>query len=250
MKVDDPGTEAFGRDVAKNAGYLYTTNAQLSGQLANRRLTDATLAMVNLRGKRVVDIGCGDGTYTIELYDRGRPAGMHATDPARAAIEAARQRVAGRGIALAVHSAYELPYESGSFDIAHLRGALHHMDRPVDALREAFRVAPMLVVVEPNGYNPVLKLLERCSQYHVEHNEKSYAPLSLDRWVSSLGGAVTARQWVGLVPFFCPDWFARTMRLLEPFVEQLPLANVLACAVYIFVARRTGGSERGGTSVS
>ena len=31
-------------------------------------------------------------------------------------------------------------------------------------------------LIEPNGYNPTLKLIERFSRYHREHGEKSYAP--------------------------------------------------------------------------
>ena len=233
--------DAFNRDVAIRGGYSYTTNASLSSRLANQRLTDVALEIVNFRGQMVIDIGCGDGTYTLELYDRGQPAGMHGVEPAQKAIEIARQRIAGRQIHFGVHSAYELPHAANSFDVAHLRGVLHHLDRPVDALREAFRVARTLVVIEPNGYNPMLKILERFSRYHIEHNEKSYAPLTLDRWISRLGGAVRVRRWVGLVPFFCPDWMARSLKAIEPVVEQLPLINAIGCAQYVFVATRADG---------
>lgn len=94
----------------------------------------------------------------------------------------------------AVGSASGLPHSDGEFDLAYLRGVLHHMDRPIDALAEALRLAPLIVVVEPNGYNPGLKLLERVSRYHREHGEKSYAPRRLDRWVESVGGTVVARR--------------------------------------------------------
>ncbi len=231
---------SFDRDVAHNNGYMYTTNARLSSELANRRLTNATLDLVDLEGKKVVDVGCGDGTYTIDLFDRGRPALLQGVDPAREAVDSARQKIGQRAnLNFAAHSAYQLPNADDSFDVCHLRGVLHHLDRPVDALREAFRLAPALVVIEPNGYNPVVKLLERFSAYHVDHDEKSYAPRRLDRWISELGGQVVRRQWVGLVPFFCPDWFARTMKVIEPAVEKTPLVRTFTCGVYAFLARRT-----------
>lgn len=234
----DPNVDSFNLDIMTNAGYLYATSDRLSSYLANRRLTDATLAIADFRGKRVLDIGCGDGTYTVELFDRGQPASIHGGDPAQEAIRVARQKIAGRDITFATYSAYGLPYAANSFDIAYLRGVLHHMNRPLDALQEALRVAPMLVVIEPNGYNPVLKLLERYSRYHVEHNEKSYPPVRLDRWVSRIGGRVHTRQYAGLVPMFCPDWLARSLKLIEPVVERLPLINALGCAVYVYVATR------------
>jgi len=51
---------------------------------------------------------------------------------------------------------------------------LHHLDKPLDALREAFRVANIVIIVEPNGCNPFEKLAEKYSKYHIEHKEKLY----------------------------------------------------------------------------
>lgn len=233
--------DAFSRDIAANRGYLYTTNARLSSYLANRRLTDAALAIADFRDKRVLDIGCGDGTYTLELFDRGQPISMYGVDPTHEAIRIAQQKIGIRRITFEVQNAGALPYESKSFDIVHLRGVLHHMDRPFDGLREALRVSHMLVVIEPNGHNPILKLLERFSSYHLRHDEKSYTPATLKRWVNQAGGKVRVRCYIGLVPFFCPDWLARVLKFIEPVVERLPLVNSLACAVYVFVAVRADG---------
>ena len=231
-------TGAFDRDAALNRGYLYTTNAGLSSRLANDRLTDAALALGIWRGKRVVDIGCGDGTFTFDLSERGSPALIHGVDPAGEAIRVAREKAGARSVAFTESSGAALPFPDDAFDVAHLRGVLHHADRPLDLLREAFRVAPVLIVLEPNGYNPVLKCLEKLSRYHREHGEKSFSPALLDRWIRSLGGVVVSRARVGLVPFFCPDWMARVLKRLEPIVEAAPVAGTLGCAVYAFLARR------------
>jgi SAM-dependent methyltransferase len=231
--------DPFAADAAANQGYIYTTNAGLSSRLANRRLTEATLAVHDFKAARVVDMGCGDGTYTHELAEVGDVASVQGIDPAVEAVRVATARTARPNVTFAVCSAYELPYADDSFDVALLRGVLHHMGRPVDALREALRVAPAVVVVEPNGYNPALKVLERCSSYHIEHGEKSYAPRALDRWVTDVGGTVTARLFAGFVPMFCPDWLARATKRVEPAVERLPAVRAVGCAVYVFAARRT-----------
>jgi len=229
---------AFNQDARDNKGYRYSANAQLSSQLANRRLSDAALAIADFRGKKVMDVGCGDGTYTIELFDEGKAAFIHGIDPAREAIEIAGTKVGTRNISFSVENAYHVPFDDNSFDVAYLRGVLHHMDRPVDALREALRVAPTLVVIEPNGYNPALKLIEKMSSYHREHDEKSYAPFKLDAWIESHGGMVSRRVWAGFVPMFCPDWLARTLKTIEPAVELVPGVKHVACAVYVLTAER------------
>ncbi len=234
----DTKSEVFNRDAARRGGYVYTTNARLSSTLANRRLTEAGLAVADFRGKSVLDIGCGDGTYTLELFDRAQPARIHGIDPAEEAVEIARQKAGDRAATFAVENAYALPYDADQFDIAYLRGVLHHMDRPQDALREALRVAPTLVVIEPNGNSPILKLIEKTSRYHIEHQEKSYSSRSLNRWIADLGARITARQWAGLVPMFCSDGMARALKAVEPAVERTPLLNAVGCAVYVFSATR------------
>ena len=231
--------EAFNQDVPTHGGYVYASGSRLSARMANERLTQATFEVADLTGKRVIDIGCGDGTYTVEIYDRGRPASIHAIDPAQAAVEAARAKSGSRRITYSVESAYRLPFAADSFDLAHVRGVLHHLEDPVAALREAFRVARQIVVIEPNGYSPALKLIERLSKYHRQHGEKSYWPHWLDRQVAAQGGRIVRRKWAGLVPCFCPDWLARAAKAVEPLVERIPWLNRVGCAVYVFSARRT-----------
>jgi SAM-dependent methyltransferase len=227
------GIEAFNRDVVLNEGYRYTTRARLSSMLANRRLTEAALGIVDWRGKRVVDIGCGDGSYTVELFDAAGPLEIIGIDPASEAVKLAERKVVGRPITYLALNGRALPFPDKSFDIAHLRGVLHHAEQPKELLREAMRVSRCAVIIEPNGYNPILKLIERFSKYHIEHGEKSYSPDLLHRWIDSCGGKVLSRRYAGLVPFFCPDPVARTLKFFEPAVESIPFLNALTCAVYV-----------------
>jgi SAM-dependent methyltransferase len=228
----------FDHDVSRSGGYVYTTDAPLSARLANRRLTVAALSVADFKEKRVLDIGCGDGTYTLELVDVAGAASVQGIDPAGEAIRVARERVGDRPIAFSEGSAYELPHEADAFDLACLRGVLHHLERPAEALREALRVAPWVVGVEPNGYNPGLKVLERCSTYHVEHGERSFTARTLDGWVKAAGARIEARTFAGFVPMFSPDWLARAMKRIEPAVEALPGVRTVGCAVYVFAAAR------------
>jgi SAM-dependent methyltransferase len=163
---------------------------------------------------------------------------MHGIDPVQEAIAVACQNRGRRDITFSVASASMIPYTADSFDIAHLRGVLHHMDHPDEGIREALRVAHRILVIEPNGYNPALKILERVSRYHRHHGERSFRPSLLDAWVEGSHGDVEQQTYAGLVPFFCPDPVARVLKTLEPIVEALPVVRSLACAVYVFTATR------------
>jgi ubiquinone/menaquinone biosynthesis C-methylase UbiE len=230
---------AFNRGVAAKGSYAYTERGGYSSQVANRRLTEAVLAMTDLRGRTVLDVGCGDGTYTFELAAE-KPTVVLGIDAAEVAVERARARAKDRAldnVEFAVGDAYELEKLGRRFDVAVIRGVLHHLYDAERAVRSVLKVASEIVIVEPNGYNLVLKVIEKLSPYHREHEEKSYPPFRLDRWFESHGARVVRRAYAGLVPFFCPEPLARVLKKIEPMVERMPLIREMGCAVYVQLVR-------------
>ena len=116
MSAARPGVDPFVDDVQAGGGYQYTTDAPLSSRLANARISDASLAAADWSGRKVIDVGCGDGTYSVELLERGGAASVHGVDPAEAAVEAARGRCPDEPrLTFAVGSAYDLPHADGEF---------------------------------------------------------------------------------------------------------------------------------------
>jgi len=246
MDPKQPSTkaEAFNQDVLTHGGYRYSTNAPLSSRLANDRLTDTIFSLVSFAGRSVIDIGCGDGAYTVGILESGRPSRLHATDLAIEGVRLASHNHGAPSITFDVASAYELPFADNAFEVAHLRGVLHHMDQPELAIKEALRIADQIVVAEPNGNNPGVKLVERLSPYHRAHQEKSYPSRRLQRWVRQAGGVVTKSVWAGLVPMFSPDWLAKAAKKVEPHIEASKLLAPIACSIYVFVAERAPGADR------
>ena len=238
MSKPNANVDVFNRDVEANAGYLYTTNTRLSSRLATDRSTDAILQTAAFRDRSVLDMGCGDGFYTLRFFDRGKPRALVAADAANQAIVTANSRSNGRPVRFVVADAHRMPFPDDSFDVVLVQSILHHDDDPAGMIREAFRLAPTIVIHEPNGNNPGLKIIEKLSSYHREHNEKSYSSRQLVRWIRSAGGLVSLRRYAGFVPMFCPYPVAKLMKVFEPIVERLPLVNALGCAVCILVATR------------
>ena len=223
----------FNDDVRANGGYRYTQNAKVSSTIANARISLAVRQLVDLKGKRVLDVGCGDGTYTQELLAMG-PSYLLGIDAAADAVQLATERAGGApNAAFRVMNVDELSSIGEHFDVAVVRGLLHHLYSAGSAAAAVCEVADEIVVVEPNGYNPVLKVIEKVSKYHVEHEEKSYSPRRLDRWFEGEGAVVERSQFIGLVPMFCPDAMARTLKRIEPFFENMPGIRAISCAQYV-----------------
>lgn len=237
MAPNEDEVEVFDRDAAAG-GYVYARGDRVSSTLANARLTEAILAAADFRGRRVIDLGCGDGTYTLMLRTDGGAGYVLGIDPAASAIQAAKDKARWiKFCDFAVGGILDPPSE-GSFEFAVIRGVLHHLADPASAIGAAFRLAEQVVIVEPNGTNPVLKIIEKLSPYHRLHREQSYLPSTLDAWIEAAGGLITRRRYVNLVPMFCPDGLARTLKVVEPFIEAVPIVCNIACGQYVVTATR------------
>ena len=232
----------FDEDVREQGAYAYTGD-RLSARLANARISRSIAESFDFRGASVLDLGCGDGAYTVEFPTLGvrQVVGL---DPAAVAIDAARARAQAMGVAdkvsFEVGNIYALDdyLVPGRFDCIVIRGVLHHLPDPARALAGLAAFEGSVVVLEPNGNNPVLKLLERFSRYHIEHEERSFRPGLICNWLTAAGLRVHSCRVLNLVPFFCPDAMARALRVVEPLVESLPLVRDIACGQSIIVARK------------
>ncbi|WP_228255224.1 methyltransferase domain-containing protein [Ornithinimicrobium avium] len=144
---------------------------------ARTAANSAAYLLPHLRaGMRLLDLGCGPGTITLDLAGTvgtdGRVVGV---DSAEAALDAARRAAAERGdttTVFQVGDAYALPFEDDSFDVAHAHQVMQHLANPVAALRELVRV------VRPGGL---------VAFRDADYGSMSWHPGSdgLDRWLET-----------------------------------------------------------------
>jgi ubiquinone/menaquinone biosynthesis C-methylase UbiE len=91
-------------------------------------------------GLRVLDVGCGDGVYAVEVSQRGgKVLGLDRSLPM---LEAARTRAISSGACVrwSQGAAQSLPFRDASFDLVLAVTALCWIPEPVVALKEMNRV--------------------------------------------------------------------------------------------------------------
>lgn len=223
----------FSQDSKNNNGYLYTNTERLSCKVANQKLTQEILKLCGeLKNKSFVDVGCGDGKYTIDFL-RLKPTKILALNPATSAIKTANDRYKNKNITFIVGNIYKLKAIKQHFDVAVVRGVLHHLYNPAKAISQLSTFANEVIIAEPNGYNPLLKVIEKLSPYHRQHEKKSYSSALIKKWISQNGGSIEKEGYYGIVPFFCPSFIVPILKKVEPYIESTSILNRLLCAVYI-----------------
>ncbi len=233
--------DQFDEDASRQGYYTYR-GQQVSATLATKRISRGIAVNYNFTGKRVLDLGCGDGIYTLEMLSLGA-AWVHGIDTSTAAISVAKQRLASCGYEaqskFEVADIYNLKaiLKGLEFDCIMLWGVLHHLPNPATALAGMSGIASDIIILEPNGMNPVLKVLEKVSPYHIAHGERSYSPNQLKNWLKAAGFQPKSSSLINLVPMFCSTWLARILRFIEPIVEWLPGLRTIAYGQVLLIGQ-------------
>ncbi|MFH1103771.1 MAG: class I SAM-dependent methyltransferase [Actinomycetota bacterium] len=127
------------------------------GAITEGRVVEAIFGLMGpLTGMRLLDVGCGDGTYAIEAARRG--AQVDAVDASAAMIGAARRRAADVGVSINLHVAdvKRLPFDADTFDVVVAVTVLCFLPDAAAALKEMARVirpGGRLVVGELNRWS-------------------------------------------------------------------------------------------------
>jgi len=127
---------------------------------------------------RLLDVGCGPGTITVEFAERlsaGRVVGIDYAPDIITKAAADPDAQARSNLEFRVGDVYDLDFADDSFDIVHAHQVLQHVSEPVAALCEMRRV------VKSDGIVAI-----RDADYHA----MSWYPLDpiLDRWMDVYQG--------------------------------------------------------------
>jgi SAM-dependent methyltransferase len=130
----------------------------LSSHRTRTAADSAAYLLGHLRpGQRLLDVGCGPGTITVDLASAVAPGPVVALEREPSVLPEVERLAAERGLGnvrTQVGDAYALQFDDAGFDVVHAHQVLQHLSDPVAALRELRRVtaADGLVAVRDADY--------------------------------------------------------------------------------------------------
>lgn len=159
-QTSDPNELASPRDVSR----YYTPSADTLHPLEY-----AFHLLGDVRGKTVLEYGCGDGSNTVLLAHRG--AHVISLDLSPELISVARARLRAHGIesgtSFVVGSAHNVPLPDGSVDVVFGIAILHHLDLTLSAeeVKRILKNGGIAIFQEPVRNSWLLRAVRRLIPY-------------------------------------------------------------------------------------
>lgn len=224
----------------------YTFNKSLLRKLNKKENLDGLTASYNFEGKKILDIGTGDGAYILSLAQRFAVEKIVAVDFSEEAIRVARkkqERLGLKNCIFIVAEANYLPFKNNSFDVVTMIYILHHLPAPQKILQEVYRLSKTFILFEKNRLNPYewLCLFRKKGSYP---SDPSLFVWELKQLIKDSGFAIEKINYYQLVTYsiynfrilknlFWRDKFIKGILYISRFLQKVPGVRCFSHSVMV-----------------
>jgi MPBQ/MSBQ methyltransferase len=144
MSLDAPKLEGLCNETTARWFYAWYSRYydRLQKYFSSPHMREQGLLMAGVQGDmRVLDVGAGTGSLTLQILGRGVPAAnVVMLDQSAGMLNQARQKPALDAVRKVLGDSQDLPFADESFDRVTSSGAIYYWPDAVGAMREAYRV--------------------------------------------------------------------------------------------------------------
>ncbi len=205
--------------------YPYFVSEKDSFQTAQKNLTDYCISCLpGIGGKRVLEIGCGNGIQALYLMEKYGPEFLKAIDLNKANIDIARgeaERNGTSGVEFDTGDAQDLlSIEDHSFDVVvNIESAFHYPDKPA-FLREIKRV------LKPGGHFLIADIISD-PKSGTASKRKWKEGMQLNHWPREKYETELAAAGLEILRFNdITDEVIRGFELYPQWLKKMPRSNV------------------------
>ena len=205
------------------------------GRLIDRREKEAVLdALGPVDGKRVLEIACGTGRFTVMLAERG--ADITGLDISGPMLQEGRAKAHQSGVADHLEfmrgDAARLPFPDDHFDSVFAMRFFHLADTPVKFLSEMARVSKDQVFFDTFNRFSTRSLYN----WLLPMGSRLYSKREVEALVDSAGLHLAGDAHDFVVPYGfyrkVPDWVADPVRNADTTAGTSPVGDALASVSY------------------
>ncbi|OLB71330.1 MAG: hypothetical protein AUI16_23425 [Alphaproteobacteria bacterium 13_2_20CM_2_64_7] len=191
----------------------------------NARIVNAFVKLTALpRGARVIDLGCGSGTFTALLAQAGYDC--VGVDISAKLLEVGRRK--HPHIEFVAGDIEHLPFPAASFDGVLLSGVVHHFPDPSPCAAETFRLLRpdgRFLAFDPNRMNPFMWLYrDRASPFYssvgVTENERPVLAREVRAVFARAGFTVSSHYLAGLAYRYVASRRAQLVLPIYNFIDS------------------------------
>ena len=206
------------------------------------------LIMLNVTGKKVLELGCGTGGRACQIAQNG--GDVTGVDISDTGIDFARQMAKDKKVEdktnFLVMNAEELKFEDNCFDVIVCGAILHHLDldKVLPELRRVLKDNGKAIFSEPLGNNPFINLYRKLTpQYRTEDEhplvdedfkkiEKYFKKIEIKYFHLTSLLAVPFRN------FFFFDCLVKILEKLDELLFRIPFMRRQAWVVIMILSKK------------
>ena len=163
----------------------------------------------DLRGKKVVELGCGLGEAAVYFAKQG--AEVVATDISKGMCNLVERVAAKHGVVLTTAQAYShaMPFPDATFDVVYAANLLHHVDIE-QTLLEAKRILKpggVFVSWDPLAHNPIINVYRRMAMGVRTEDEHPLKMKELAIFKKHFQNVTVATFWLTALAIFLKFYF-------------------------------------------
>jgi HAD superfamily hydrolase (TIGR01549 family) len=203
-------------------------------------------------GERILEVGCGSGSYTRELARAG--AELTATDYTPSQLAQAQRNVGGQAkVVFRIEDAQALTFPDAGFDTVLLSEVIEHVPRPDRAIAEAARVlrpGGLLVASTPSRFSPLnlaYGVKRRVRRYGFNEHLHEFTPFSFRRLVAAHLDVESLEFANFVLPYPVDELYLRVgtpglglLERVESTLARLPVLRQLGWTMVLRARRAVG----------